>query len=237
MAKTFGNTLDLVEIDTVRNDSIVLKDGSLRQIIMVGGVNFSLKSEQEQEAITYTYQNFLNSLDFQVQIVIHSRKINIDDYLELLDKRAKEEPSELLQSQIGEYREFIRSFVKDNPIMAKTFLVVVPFFPVRIPDKETVGKFVSFIPFLGKKEKTKEEIEKEKEYELEKNEEIEKEIEQLRQRTNQVIEGLRAIDLELKVLNNEELVELIYNFYNPSAVENKKISEEIEKAEKQMEEK
>ncbi len=233
MPKTFGNTRDLVEIESVQDDTIVLKDGSLRQIVMVGGVNFSLKSEQEQDAITYSYQNFLNSLDFSVQVVIHSRKINVDDYLALLDGRIKVEQSELLQNQIAEYREFIRSFVKDNPIMAKTFLVVVPFFPVKIPDRETVGKFVSLIPFLGKKEKSREEIEKEKEHARERGEELSKEIEQLRQRTNQVIEGLRAIDLELKVLNNEELIELFYNFYNPSAVENKKISEEIEKMEKQ----
>ncbi len=211
MAKTFGNTQDLVEVESIQDDAIILKDGSLRQIIMVGGVNFSLKSEAEQDVITYAYQNFLNSLDFPIQTLIHSRKINIENYLALLEKRAGEEPSELLQNQIKEYKEFIASFVKDNPIMAKTFLVVVPFFPNRLPDKKTISRF---IPFLGKKS-----AEEEKKDALEKNVDIGKALEQLRQRSSQVIEGLQAIDLEVKTLNNEELVELFYNFYNPSTVE------------------
>lgn len=218
MPKTFGNTQDLVDIEAVRDDAVILKDGSLRQIIMVSGVNFSLKSEAEQDTITYAYQNFLNSLDFSIQTVIHSRKINVGDYLALLDKRAKEEPSELLQSQIEEYREFIASFVKDNPIMAKTFLAVVPFFPVQLPNKETVSGIFSF---FGKKN-----AEQEKAAAEEKNEDIEKNLEQLSQRANQVIEGLRTIDLEAKILNNEELIELFYNFYNPSTVENKNIGAE-----------
>ncbi|MDO8664669.1 MAG: hypothetical protein Q7K44_03965 [Candidatus Liptonbacteria bacterium] len=216
MPKNLGNTQDLVELESVQDDTLILKDGSLRQIIMVGGVNFSLKSEAEQDTITYSYQNFLNSLDFPIQTIIHSRKINIESYLGLLDRRIKEEPTELLQNQIGEYKEFIASFVKDNPIMAKTFLVVIPFFSVQLPNKQTISRF---IPFFGKK--TTAENEKAVQ---EKSADIEKSLEQLRQRTSQVIEGLQAIDLEVKTLNNEELIELFYNFYNPSTVEKGKIA-------------
>ncbi|MEK7546866.1 MAG: hypothetical protein AAB536_01670 [Patescibacteria group bacterium] len=217
MAKNFGNTQDLVEVESIKNDALILKDGSLRQIVMIGGINFSLKSEEEQDTITYAYQNFLNSIDFPIQTIIHSRKINIEDYLAFLDGRAREESSELLKNQIGEYIEFIRSFVGDNPIMAKTFLVVVPFFAVQLPDKRTIKKIV---PFFGKSESEEEK----KEAGREKNADFEKNLEQLRQRTNQVIEGLRAIDLEVKTLNNEELVELFYNFYNPSTIEKEKVS-------------
>ena len=225
MPKNLGNTQDLVELESIQDDTLILKDGSLRQVIMVGGVNFSLKSEAEQDAITYAYQNFLNSLDFPIQTVIHSRKINIENYLELLSNRVKEEPTELLQNQIQEYREFIASFVKDNPIMAKTFLVVVPFFSVQLPNKQTISRF---IPFLGKKTAGEEKAVQERSADMEKN------LEQLRQRTSQVIEGLQAIDLEVKTLNNEELVELFYNFYNPSTVEKGSVAAGVEQEQKKQ---
>ncbi|MBI4085617.1 MAG: hypothetical protein HY432_03910 [Candidatus Liptonbacteria bacterium] len=223
MAKNLGNTQDLVEVESIQDDALILKDGSLRQIVMVGGINFSLKSEEEQDTIIYSYQNFLNSLDFPIQTIIHSRKINIDNYLTLLDERAKSQSSELLQNQIGEYKEFILSFVRDNPIMAKTFLVVIPFFAIQLPDKRTIKTITKAIPFFGKKDGAAEKRD-EAEAAEEKRADIEKNLEQLKQRTNQVIEGLRTIDLEVKVLNNEELVELFYNFYNPSTTEKEKIS-------------
>ncbi len=220
MAKNLGNTQDLVELESIQDDTLILKDGSLRQIIMVGGVNFSLKSEAEQDSITMAYQNFLNGLDFPVQTIIHSRKINVENYLALLDRRVKEEPTELLQNQIEEYKEFIASFVKDNPIMAKTFLVVIPFFSIQLPSKQTISRL---IPFFGKKTAADEE-----KVTREKSADTEKSLEQLRQRTSQVIEGLQAIDLEVKMLNDEELVELFYNFYNPSTVEKGRVVAGIE---------
>jgi len=221
MAKNFGNTQDLVEVESIQNDTLLLKNGSLRQIIMVGGINFSLKSEEEQNTITFSYQNFLNSLDFPIQTIIHSRKINIEDYISLLDKKTQEEKSELLRSQIGEYAEFIKSFVRDNPIMAKTFLVVVPFFPIQIPNKQSVGRI---FPFFGKKDAGEEKIASE-----DREESFQKNLQQLQQRTNQVIEGLQAIELEVKILNDQELVELFYNFYNPSTVEKGSIPSEDQK--------
>ncbi len=218
MAKNFGNTQDLVEVESVQNDTLLLKNGSLRQVIMVGGINFSLKSEEEQNTITFSYQNFLNGLDFPIQTIIHSRKINIDGYIALLDSKIQGEKSELLRSQIGEYAEFIKSFVADNPIMAKTFLVVVPFFPTQMPDKQKMSGILSFFGKKGPAE--------EKAMTLESEESFQKNLQQLQQRTNQVMEGLRAIDLEVKMLNNQELIELFYNFYNPSTVEKENIKAE-----------
>src|SRR3990167_1661705 len=141
MAGTPANAQDLVVLEEITKSTIVLKGGRLLQIVMVGGVNFSLKSEEEQNIMTYAYQNFLNSLDFPAEIIVHSRKINVDKYLASLEERQSKEQSALLQSQIGEYREFIRSFVKDNPIMAKSFFVVVPFSPSAIPQADTFTKF------------------------------------------------------------------------------------------------
>src|SRR3989338_8842765 len=133
MAKESQPTQKFIDIQSVRENTLILKNGSLRKILMVSGVNFDLKSEEEQGLITYAYQNFLNSLDFSIQIFVHSRRLNIEEYLKKLESRAKDEPNELLKTQLNGYREFVSSFVSQNPIMAKTFFLVVPFDPVQIP--------------------------------------------------------------------------------------------------------
>ena len=126
MAKESQPTQKFIDIQSVRENTLILKNGSLRKILMVSGVNFDLKSEEEQGLITYAYQNFLNSLDFSVQVFLHSRRLNIEDYLKKLDTRQSEEENDLLKTQIAGYREFVASFVGQNPIMSKTFFGVVP---------------------------------------------------------------------------------------------------------------
>lgn len=208
MAKEFANSQDLVAVENVHDSTLILKDGSLRQILMVQGLNFSLKSEGEQNVITQAYQNFLNSLDFSAQIVIHSRKINIDKYLADLEGRMREEQSPLLQNQISEYREFVKKFVQDNAIMEKSFLFVVPWYPPALSAKAS-----SFpIPFLNKKPDAKQ-------IETEDAQAFQQNLLQLRQRTTEVSEGLAGIGLESIVLSDEELIELLYNFYNPETIE------------------
>jgi spore coat protein CotF len=174
---------------------------------MVSGINFELKSEEEQNIISYAYQNFLNTLDFSVQIVIHSRKLNIENYLNKLAERQSIETNELLKNQISEYIEFIRSFVELNAVMAKTFFAVVPYDPIVIPGGGK--KILDFFKF-GSKAKTPI---------LE--ESLEQKINQLNQRTEQVINGLSQIGLRVVALNDEELMELFYNLYNPETMEKK----------------
>lgn len=213
-----GNTQDLVAIEEIKDDTVLLKDGNLRQVIMVGGINFALKSEMEQNIITGGYQNFLNSLDFPAQIVIHSRKVNIEKYLEGLAAYQTREASPILQNQAEEYREFIRSFVQKNAIMEKIFLVVVPFAPLSLPGKEAVRKA---LPFFGRGKKDEAAEEKARE---ESARNFSENVSQLKQRVNQVLEGLTGIGLEAAVLNNEQLIELFYNFYNPETIERKGVT-------------
>jgi type IV secretory pathway VirB4 component len=215
-----GNSLDLVDIKEIRGNVVVVKDGSLRQVVMVGGVNFALKSDEEQTLIVQAYQNFLNSIDFSLQIIVHSRKVNIDGYIEGLLHRKEDESSPLLQSQIDEYINFIREFVEKNSIMEKTFLVVVPFFPANAAAlgtaKAASGIFSSLIggkkPALAEKTaapKTDEETDRA----------LKENTEQLTQRVGQIVSGIAGIGLDASVLENQELVELFYNFYNPQTVE------------------
>lgn len=203
-------TQQFIEIKGVKNGVLLLKNGGLRQILMVSGVNFDLKSEEEQEAITYAYQNFLNSLKFSIQIFIHSRKINIEGYIENLGKIEAEEQNPLLKTQIAEYREFIRSFVKENAIMNKSFFVVVPFDPIKIPGTGS-GGFLSGL--FGKSKKQTVAIAQDDEKLLNQH------ISQLSQRSEQIVAGLSQMGLRSISLQDDEVTELFYNLYNPEAVE------------------
>jgi type IV secretory pathway VirB4 component len=214
-----GNSLDLVDIKEIRGNVAVMKDNSLRQIAMVSGMNFALKSEAEQTLTVQAYQNFLNSIDFPLQIIVHSRKVNVDSYLQGLLRRKEEESSPLLQSQIEEYVSFIREFVEKNAIMEKSFLIVVPFYPtgggIVGTTKAASGLFSSFT--AGKKSAPARGAPSVATEELERT--LKENIEQLSQRTNQVINGITSIGLDATVLENQELIELFYNFYNPQTVE------------------
>ncbi len=202
-------TQQFVEIESIQGETAILKNGGLRRILMVSGINFELKSEEEQNIILYAYSNFLNTLDFSVQIIIHSRKLNIENYLDKLMERQSSETNELLKNQIAEYAEFIRSFVELNAVMAKTFFVVVPYDPIAIISG---GKKIAGLFKFGTKAK-----------EPTQEETLEQKTVQLSQRTDQVINGLSQIGLRVVALNNEELTELFYNLYNPGNIEKKEI--------------
>ena len=206
-------TQQFIEIESIENDTVKLKSGALRKVLLVSGINFSLKSDEEQGLILYGFQGFLNALNFSVQFFIHSRKLNIDEYLGKLVERESLEPNQLLKNQIVEYREFIRALVTQNAIMQKRFFVIAPFDPIQIPKAgmDIAEKAMSWF----KLSKTPAEAQSKKE-------ETEKEnLEQLEQRVDQVISGLNQVGLRAIPLNNDELTEFFYNLYNPATVEKK----------------
>lgn len=220
----FGNSLDLVDVKEIRGNTVILKDGALRQIVMVGGVNFALKSDMEQTIMTQAYQNFVNGIDFPLQILIHSRKVNVDRYIDTLLARRDLEASPILQNQIDEYVEFIKGFVAKNAIMEKTFLVVVPFYPLGFGPSMGSSSPLEGLPFFGKKKKPGADAKAKEADDTAFNEHLA----QLSQRTAQVTAGLMGIGLETTVLEYEALVELFYNFYNPQTVERKMAPKERE---------
>src|SRR3989344_4160607 len=152
MPSTSAKTQQIVALKDIKNGVVVLKNGSLRKVVFVEGINFDLKSEEEQQLIINTYQSFLNALDFSVQINLHSRKLNAEEYLGNLEKKRDAEANDLLKTQLGEYIEFIKSFVGENAIMAKSFFVVIPYDPVSVPG---VGQAK---PFFGKILRRKKEV-------------------------------------------------------------------------------
>lgn len=195
-------TQNFLDVTEIKEDVIVLKNGSLRSVLAVSSINFDLKSSQEQEAIISQYQNFLNSVDFPVQILINSRKLDMKNYLQFLTDQEKKQPSELLRMQIAEYRDFIQQLVSISNIMDKNFYIIVPFSPIENKDSGFISNFLNQLD-------PKKNI-------LEKRENFETYKDQLFQRVSQIIAGLSGIGLRIAPLKTEDLVELVFNAYNPN---------------------
>lgn len=197
-----ASTQQYVDVQEVRDGVIVLKNGGLRAILLVSSLNFDLKSTEEQDAIISQYQNLLNSLDFPVQVLIHSRRFNIEPYLQLLKEKEKEQTNELLRLQISEYQHFIKNLTEVSDIMSKYFYVIVPF--AAIEDKHS-GFFEKIGNLMNPKQAVREKREL---FETYKN--------QLWQRVDHVSIGLSGTGVKVAALNTEEVIELLYNTYNPS---------------------
>jgi len=209
---TTAKTQELVDIESIKNGVVYLKNGTMRKIIMVDGINFDLKSDEEQSIITQAYQNLLNALDFSIQISVHSRKLNIDGYIKNLENRLTEENNDLLKIQLEEYLNFVKSFVKSNAIMAKSFFVIVPYDPAEL--KEAAKGFLP--KFLGGKVVSTETTETGENKDL-----LESHHNQLQQRVDEIVTNLREAGLRAITLEDSELIELYYDYYNPSVIENR----------------
>lgn len=199
-----------LEISEIKDNVVVLKNGSLRAVLMVSSINFALKSIDEQDGIIYRYQSFLNSLDFSVQIVINSRRLNIDTYLDVLREEEKKQTNDLLRMQISSYIEYINGLVKMANIVTKTFYIVVPFSLAESKDGNVKAKITSVAnaPAIMANRKN-----------------FEKYRDQLFQRVDHVVENLSGAGLRMTMLNTQELIELYYNLYNPESVEKKGLAD------------
>ncbi|MEY2641197.1 MAG: hypothetical protein RL150_590 [Candidatus Parcubacteria bacterium] len=196
-------TQDFVPVREVRDGILVLKDGSMRAILMTSSINFALKSEEEQSAIIFQFQQFLNSLNFSVQIFIQSRRLDIRPYVAMLEAREREQINDLMRVQIKEYIGFIQAFTERTNIMTKTFYITVPYTP---PTIDVRGKKVSN-PFGGKKDANM------------KTEDFEEARSQLEQRIAVVRSGIVRSGIRAVQLGTEEVIEIFYRLFNPGDVE------------------
>src|SRR3990172_8302804 len=121
------STQSFLDIYEIKDNTVVMKDGTLRSVLLVSSINFSLKSEEEQNAIIAVNVQFLNSLDHPMQIVIQSRKLDIDRYLDNLKDLEKQQVNELLKAQMADYRNYINELLEMAEIMTKRFYIVVPY--------------------------------------------------------------------------------------------------------------
>lgn len=198
-------TQSFVPIEEIRDGIVVLKDGSLRGILMASSLNFALKSGDEQNAIIAQFQNFLNSLEFPIQFFIQSRQLDIRPYIAVLEGRYKEQVDDLMRIQIREYIEFVKKFVESTNIMAKSFFVVVPYDPSLIQTNQPL-----LSRFFGKKQK---------EISAEKDRAFEEHRTQLEQRMAVVEQGLVRSGVRIVQLGTEEAIELYYKLFNPGELE------------------
>ena len=200
-------TQDFIPIKEIRDGIVVLKDGTLLMVFMASSLNFALKSEDEQKAIIMQYQNFLNSLDFSVQIVVQSRKMDIGPYLDTLSGRMPSITNDLLRIQLKEYINFVRTFTEAANIMKKQFFVVVPFRPIAFQIAASGGVLSKISEFFGGKSKA--DLKKQELLSFEENRT------QLEQRASVVSSGLSGCGVRNIALGTEELIELFYKIFNP----------------------
>ncbi|KKU43722.1 MAG: hypothetical protein UX61_C0012G0004 [Parcubacteria group bacterium GW2011_GWA2_46_7] len=193
----------LINIETIRDGIIILKDGGLRIILEAEGVNFDLKSPDEQSGMISSFQEFLTSIDFSLQIVVRSQVAVIEPYLKKIAERQSMETNELLKAQMADYTSFLDTFIKENHIMTKRFLVVVPYQPAAL-NQSTFSHLSSMLPLSQQQPETNSV-----------NEEFSRNRAQLENRLNIVSNGLARMGIPYRQLDTEELIKLFYSLYNP----------------------
>lgn len=195
------STQSFVPVKEVRNGVIVLKEGGYRGVLMCSSVNFALKSEDEQRAVIGGFQTFLNTLDFSVEIVVHSRRMDIRPYLALLEERVDKQGTDMMNIQVREYIQFIKNFIEGSDIMTKTFYIVVPY------DTGAISK--SSLPFIGGKPTGPTGL----------SSSFEQERVQLEQRMSLVASTLAGCGVRAVALGTEEIIELLYRSFHLGTLE------------------
>lgn len=205
-----SSTQGFLVISQIKNDTVITKDGGLRAIVAVSSTNFVLKSPDEQTAIIQRFQAFLNALDFPVQFVIQSRRLDIHAYLEKLREKQLQQQNELLRVQTEEYIEYIRKLLEFGNIMSKRFYVVVPYAGGISTTKK--GMLTTLQNFFNPAKDIAMSQEK-----------FVRDTRVLNDRIAHVEGGLSSIGLRTMRLNTQELVELVYHSYNLTAVEGERV--------------
>jgi hypothetical protein len=209
MAFGAQSTQDFVPIKEIRDGVVILEDGGMRAVLMASAVNLSLKSNDEQEGTIYMFQNFLNSIDFSIQIVVQSRRLDIGPYLKTLEAREDAQVEPLLKVQTREYMQFIKNFTDEVNIMTKQFFVVVPYSASVVSAKKGI-----FASLFGKTTTN------------DKEDMFDEAKTQLEQRVGTVKSGLSRIGVRSTLLGTEEDIELFYKTFNPGDTISIKSTEE-----------
>ncbi len=196
-------------IAEIKEDVVVMRDGTMRAVLLVSSINFALKSEDEQRAIIAAYVNFLNAIDFPVQIVIQSRRLNIEGYLNRLAQAQKEQTNELLRLQIADYRQYVNELIELGEIMTKRFYLVVPFNPLSDKQQGFFHRLLELFTAATIVRLSQERFIKRRK--------------ELLQRVSHVVGALQSIGLKSVMLDTQSLIELYYNTYNPGVSEREKL--------------
>ena len=209
--KVNQTTQNFLNIAEIKDDTVVLKDGGVRAVLLVSSVNFALKGQDEQNALIQAYVGFLNSINFPLQIVIQSRNLNIDGYLGKLKNIEKEQTNELLRRQIADYTDFLRELLDLGQIMTKKFFVAVPFSGVSQEKKKFFSQLADALSPARTISLSKKRFENYKD--------------ELDKRVDYVASGLSSMSLKTVRLDTQSLIELYYNTYNPELAEVQRLTD------------
>lgn len=207
--KISTSTQQYLNIAEIKEDTIIMRDGTLRAILLISSINFALKSEEEQNAIVSSYVSFLNNIDFPLQIVIQSRELDINNYVDQLKQREKEQTNELLKMQTAEYIQYIEELISMGKIMSKRFYACIPYNPLSDKRKNffsSIWEILRPATLIKMKEK------KFLRYRAE-----------LNRRVENIMSGLASTGLNAVQLDTQSLIELFYNTYNPTTSKNQKL--------------
>jgi len=216
MPKTSGaknnisvSTQQYLDIAEIKENTVVMKDGTLRAVLLVSSINFALKSEDEQNAVIEAYIRFLNNLSFTLQIVIQSRELDIDNYIQYLKGKEKEQTNKLLKVQTADYIEYIKELTSLGKIMNKRFYIVVPYDPLTDKHKSffnLVSEAMRPATIIKLKEKTFRQYQ-----------------DMLERRVESVAGGLESMGVAIARLDTQSLIELYYKTYNPETSKNQNL--------------
>lgn len=204
--KVHVSTQQYLDIAEIKSDTVVLRDGTMRAVLLASSINFALKSEDEQNAVIESYIRFLNNLTFSLQIVVQSRELNVSSYLEYLKQKEKEQTNRLLKMQTSDYIDYIQELTSIGKIMNKRFYVVVPYSPLSDKHKGFFGQLTEALkPATAIKLKDKI---------------FSKYKEMLDRRVDSVTGSLETMGVKAARLDTQGLIELYYNTYNPETAKN-----------------
>jgi type IV secretory pathway VirB4 component len=201
-----------------KDNLVILKNGGLRAVIKTSSLNFNLKSEDEQNAIIASYQGFLNTLEFPIQLVVRSKKLDIDKYIARTRELAGKQTNALLQKQTYEYADYVQRLVEYVDIMEKAFYAVVPYDPLR-------SQNIGFWKGVWRRLHPVDSLEQARQ----RNSEFESLKKGLSQRVNVVKTGLENMNLKTNQLSTSDLIELFYGIYNPETAPSQKLEGGVNK--------
>ncbi|MEK7073038.1 MAG: TraC family protein [Patescibacteria group bacterium] len=205
------STQQFLDIAEIKEDVVVMKDGTLRAVLLCSSVNFALKSEEEQDAIISAYVGFLNALDYPLQIVVQSRKLDVEEYLNRLSEAQRTQTNELLKAQIADYRQFVFELISLGQIMSKRFFVVVPYDPMSNKRKGFFSRMKETItPALSLRLREEQFLQRRKD---------------LMMRADSVSSNLGSMSVSAALLDTQSLIELYYTAYNPDVADSEKLTD------------
>lgn len=207
------STQQYLDIYEIQENVVVMKDGTLRAVLLVSSINFALKSEEEQNAIIQAYIQFLNAIDHPLQVVVQSRRLDIDNYLNDLKELEKQQLNELLKTQMADYRQYVQELLEMAEIMTKRFYITVPYDAKADSKKNSkgIGAFSNVFRPAAAIALSKQKFEEDR-------------IE-LFKRVDLIAEGLQSMGIKAVPLDTQSLIELYYNSYNIESAKQEKMTE------------